>query len=129
MVFYCPYPIYNSMPALLIERPRRTSEGGTTATLVRGAPALLTHEGPRVVSVEIGGTEMRFARVQDGELIGTPMKVKTPSRYSDAKRLIRDASHVVLGGQRPDAAGVSIAGEVSRNGQTIESAGRLQEIG
>jgi predicted NBD/HSP70 family sugar kinase len=120
-------PTYINMPELL--QPRQTSESGNIAAHARRTPALLTHEGPTVVSWEIGGTEMRVACVKDGQLIGTPVKVKTPSQYSEARGLIREISHVVLDGQRPDAVGVSIAGEVSRDGKQIDSAGELQSKG
>jgi len=78
-----------------------------------------------VLTVDNGGTRTRLA--QGGKNITQIETYETPKDYDQAVGQIAAKARIVLGGNRPDAIGFSIAGKVE--GGQIVSAGQLQEYG
>jgi len=91
-------------------------------------PTLIGKKSPNILVVDNGGSKTRMA-LGGGREIGPIETYATPQKYDKAVGALAARGQLVLDGKKPDAIGISVAGELDKARKKIVSAGELEENG
>lgn len=91
------------------------------------APELVGVSESRIITIDNGGTNTRVAVAIGGEQLGRIVQYDTPQNHRTAIERIGQAAQSLLEGQKPDAIGISVAGQMTDG--RITQAGKLAEYG